>query len=520
MKWSPVGILAWGGPIGWAIDKVAGFVSDIATAGFELVIGGLVAWVTDAVVWVVGGVFNYFMDAQDPNVQADWFVAGDGPYATTATIGATLMVGFLLAGIAQGALQGDVGGMLRRMALDLPLSVLGIVGLVTFTQALIRLTDELSTWVMSNFQDDTADFVAVVASLSRLGGGTASSLVVFLLGLVTVLAGLALVAELAVRAALVYIVVALAPLVFAAQLWPALKGVGQKLLRLLCGLILAKLAMAVALSVAAAAAVGTGSGGEVTSLPEPEVFAEDPGGSVTQAVGILLAATAAFGVAAFMPFFVAKLLPLAEEAAVAQGLRSGPVRAAQQGMSMAYYAETIPRLAERFQSKKGPKPSRPPMATSSPSTSGRKGLNASQSRPRALPAGPSSAGALGMGARPMPSGPGSSPPGSGAGPVASGAAGAGAGGGSGAGAAAGPVGVAATAGVRAAKATKRVIQRGVQSGQRAVASASESATAGPDRGGSTHPSRLPPRASGGGDEPQPRRRPRPPRSGGAGGDRA
>src|ERR671910_551468 len=153
----------WPNPVGWVIDKVSDFVGGVATAGFEALIGGLVAWVTDAVVWVVGGVFNFFLDAADPNVQADWFITGDGPYATTATIGATLLVGFVLAGITQ-----------------------------------------------------------------------------------TVLAGIVLVAELTVRAALVYLVVALAPLVFAARLWPVLQGVAHKLVSLLAALVLSKLVMAVA----------------------------------------------------------------------------------------------------------------------------------------------------------------------------------------------------------------------------------------------------------------------------------
>jgi hypothetical protein len=74
-------------PIGWAIDKVTGFVGGAATAGFEAIIGGLTAWVVDAVVWVVGGVFNFFLDSTDPNVQADWFITGNGPYATTVSIG-------------------------------------------------------------------------------------------------------------------------------------------------------------------------------------------------------------------------------------------------------------------------------------------------------------------------------------------------------------------------------------------------------------------------------------------------
>jgi hypothetical protein len=338
-------------PVGWVIDKVSGFVGGVATAGFEALIGGLAAWVTDAVVWVIGGVFTFFIDSTDPNVQADWFVADDGPYGTTVAIGAALLLLFLLAGITQGVLTGDIAGMLRRFALDLPVSVLAMVGLVTVTQALIRLTDELSTFVLGTFEDNIADFTAVVTSLVSLQGGAAAALVVVLLGLVTVLAGLILVAELAVRGALIYIVVALAPLVFAARLWPSLEGVAKKLLQLLVALILSKLAMAVALAVAASAAVGAGSGGEATALPPPEAFAEDPGGSVTQAVGVLLAAVAAFGISAFSPLLVSRLLPMAEAAVVAQGIRGMPVRGGTQAASLAYYGQglTGTRLARLAQ---------------------------------------------------------------------------------------------------------------------------------------------------------------------------
>lgn len=333
-------------PIGWAVDQVKGFVGDAATAGFEVLIGGLTAWVLDAVMWVIGGVFTFFLDATDPNVQADWFVAGDGPYATTATIGASLLVGFVLAGIVQGVLAGDVGGMLRQIGLQFPVAVLGMVGLVTITQALVAVTDALSRAVLERFEDDVAGLTTVIGSLSALSGGSATAFVVFLLGLIAVIAGLILVAELVVRSVLIYIVVALAPLVFAAQIWPAMRGAGRRLLELLVALIVSKLVIAVALAVAAAAIVGTGSGGEVTALPEPEVVAEDPGGSVTHAVGILLAAVAAFGVAAFSPLLVVKLMPITEAALVAQGVKGGPVRSGQTAMSMGYYAQS--RTSQRM----------------------------------------------------------------------------------------------------------------------------------------------------------------------------
>ena len=328
-------------PVTWVIDEVGGFVGGVVSDAFEVMIGGLTAWVIDAVVWVVNGVFHFFLDATDPNVQADWFVGGDGPYATTVAIGATLLVAFTLIGIVQGVLAGDVGGMFRQMALHVPVAVLGMVGLVSATQFLVALTDELSRSVLMRFEEDIHAFERVVGSLAVLGGSTATAFVIFVLGLVAVMAGLVLVAELVVRSALVYLVVALAPLVFAAQVWPAMRSSGRRLLELLVALIVSKLVIAVGLTVAAAAIVGTGSGGEVTSLPPPEVVAEDPGGSVTQAVGILLAALAAFGVSAFSPLLITKLLPITEAALVAQGIRGGPMRAGQTAMSMGYYGRAM-----------------------------------------------------------------------------------------------------------------------------------------------------------------------------------
>ncbi len=442
-------------PVGWVIDKVTGFVGDVATAGFEVIIGGLVAWVVDAVIWVVGGVFNFFIDSTDPNVQADWFITGTGPYATTVSIGATLLLLFVLAGIVQGTLSGDVGGMLRRMALELPVSVLGMVGLVTIIQVLIRLTDALSGEIIGNFQDDISDFTAVILTLSHLSGGTSTAFVVFVLGLVAVLAGLVLVAVLVVRSALIYIVVALAPIVFATRLWPATKGASRKLLDLLVALIVSKLVIAVALSVAAAAAVGTGSGGEVTSLPEPEVFAEDPGGSVTQAVGILLTAAAAFGVAAFSPLLVARLLPLTEAALVAQGVAGSPVRAGHQGLMMANTLQMV---------------------------TGRRYSQLANGRAGGGEAGGAAAG---------PSG-GAPPPGTGA-PAAGGSGSAGAGA-AGAGAAATGVGAAVVAAAKVVETTKK----GIDTGARVAAETASEAT---DTAESTRGATPPARSTPGSDHP-------------------
>jgi hypothetical protein len=271
-----------------------------------------------------------------------------------------------------------------------------------------------------------------------------------------VLAGLILVAELVVRSALIYIVVALAPLVFAARLWPATRGASRKLLDLLVALIVSKLVIAIALSVAAAAAVGAGSGGEVTALPEPEVFAEDPGGSVTQAVGILLTAAAAFGVSAFSPLLIARLLPITEGAVIAQGVKGGPVRAGQQAMMGANTMQMV---------------------------SGRRYSQIANGKAAAAN-GAGSKGALSAGAA------SGSAPGAGA----AGSAGAAGGGASAAGAAAGPIGVAVVAARAAAQGATRAAKRGAS-----AATGTAEAVAG---SGDARPGRPP--SSGQGSTPQPR----------------
>ena len=105
---------------------------------------------------------------------------------TMLTAGGMGLVVFVFAGIAQGVVNGDVGGMLRRIALELPMSVLGMVGLVTITQLLIRVTDELSGAMLSNFQDDVAEFGQVVGTLAFMQGQHATAFVVFLFGFIVV----------------------------------------------------------------------------------------------------------------------------------------------------------------------------------------------------------------------------------------------------------------------------------------------------------------------------------------------
>ena len=56
-------------------------------------------------------------------------------------------------------------------------------------------------------------------------------------------------------------------------------------------------------------------------------------------IGALMTGVVAFGLAAFMPFLIWKLMPIVAAAVVAQGIASAPMRASQQAMQFAYYGQ-------------------------------------------------------------------------------------------------------------------------------------------------------------------------------------
>jgi hypothetical protein len=355
-----VSVLAIGfpNPISWVWDKATGLLGDAAGAAlgwsFEKVIAGLVAWVLDGVSWVVGAVFGFIDTSTSPTVTAAWFVGDgtrDGPYRVMLGIAAALLLLFVFAGLIQGVLAGDTAGMARRMLLDLPMAVAGMVSTVAITQLLIDLTDALSDAILTSFGTDIRAFMDGIGTVGQLTGGVATALVVFLLGLFTLLAGLVIFVELVIRSALIYLVVGLCPLAFAALLWPATRGVLRKTLELLCALIISKVVVSLALAIGAAALGGAGSA--PTPAPEispPAATADAPAeegsdaATVTAAAGVLLAGLATFAVACFSPFVVLRLFPIVEAAVVAQGLRSGPLRSAQTAMSMKYQMDVSRRF--------------------------------------------------------------------------------------------------------------------------------------------------------------------------------
>lgn len=308
---------AFGGVTGWAFEKVA---------------DGIARWVLGAVEFFVNGAIDFLRSSARPDVEAAWFASADSPYATVRNVAAVLMVGFVFLGLLQGLVQADPAAMVRRVVGNLPVAVAGMVVTTAVVGRLLELTDALSNAVLASSDQQALHFLSGFgASVTSMTSGFAA----VLLGLVAVLAALLLWVELIVRSSLVYLLVAISPLGFAAMLWPSARGFLRKTVEILLAVILSKFVIAVALAIGVAALGGAGS----TGAGEPAPAAVGSG------LGTLLVGAVLLGLAAFSPFLVLKLVPVAEGALLAQGASRGPARAAQSGLGTYSSVRMVGRLS-------------------------------------------------------------------------------------------------------------------------------------------------------------------------------
>jgi hypothetical protein len=328
----------------WADPPGAGIVKNVlsGTTGWawDSVASGIAGWVLGAVAYFVDGVLNFLKTSARPDVKADWFAGAGSPFATVRNLAGVLLVGFVLLGLVQGLLHGDPAAMVRRMAADLPLAVLGMVATIVVVDKLVGLTDALSTAVLGNADGQAMRFLSGLGMTATAGPAGFAAVVV---GLVAVVAAFLLWVELMVRSALVYLLVAVSPLAFAAMVWPAARGVLRRTVQLLVAVVLSKLAIAVALAVGVAALGGADRNGVATA--GAGVATAGSGDTLAGGMGTLLVGATLLCLAAFAPFLVLQLIPLAEGALVAQGISRGPVRAAQSGLGAYSTTTSLARLS-------------------------------------------------------------------------------------------------------------------------------------------------------------------------------
>lgn len=300
-----------------AAAKVVGSVAGAVGATVATAANGTLDAIGQGIADGVGRLFTevsqFFSASSSPDVTVASFVGKDGAYHKLAQLSALLMILFIFFGVVQGVVAGDPIAMIGRTLRNVPLAVLAIFGFPWVVDQLVDLVDAVCLVLLPT--GSTLASIANVYAADQMRFGVPA----ILLLLFAFLAGVAIYAELVVRSALVTLVVALAPLSFAAMVWPAARGAARKAVELVAALVLSKLAMWVALAVGMA-------------LFETHANTHLPGG---QSWGQMISGGAVLAVAVFAPFVVWRLIPVVEAAAVAHGLSRMPSRGAMTAVQTA-----------------------------------------------------------------------------------------------------------------------------------------------------------------------------------------
>jgi hypothetical protein len=285
-----------GGAVGGAVGAASSATTAIALASINT--------------WVVGGAQAVLNDTgaalgatTSPRLQSTWF---SSTYWRMAAIATVLTLPFLFAAAVQALIRSDLALLARATFGYLPLAMIAIAIAAPLTTLLLSAGDELSSFISSAAGHASAHFLARVGiDTVAFSGLDGSAFMAFLVGLFLIAAAFALWVELLLREAAVYVIVLMLPLAFAALVWPARRVWAIRAVELLVALILSKFAIVAVLSLGGAAV-----------------------GSAGHSLTTLMAGAVLIMLAAFSPWVLLRLIPLAEVASGVGELRGG-LRAAE-----------------------------------------------------------------------------------------------------------------------------------------------------------------------------------------------
>jgi hypothetical protein len=315
-----------------AVQGAASWVADQA-------IQSVGSWITSAAAnssaQLLGTLRN---EAGRPNLGASWFTSlyfgGRGGSGATSpgavVIAAWLMVLVVTGSLLVGVIRGDLGGMLRLVAIRLPVAIFLTYLATWLVSVALAVTDVASSWVLSGgvqsldgwtrhlqSGDIGHDFLTVVACLILI--------VATLLGYLELLA----------RDAAIYIVTAFIPLIAVASLWAGAHNALKRGAETLVVLCLSKFVLVFVLVLGATA---------LSASTDLRSFAP------------LLTGTLIFLIAALAPGAIFRLIPILETTAVGGlaggasrfGLRAGRSGRSLAGTGLAGLTGAVTGLGDRF----------------------------------------------------------------------------------------------------------------------------------------------------------------------------
>ena len=295
-------------------------------------------WLADAAAAVLGDVLQAASTSLQPDLSPGSFLAERLQPMLGLAGGVAVL--FLLLAVGQSLLRADPSIVVTTLVVRLP-AAFGVTAVLLFVTGLaVAAVDEMTAAVIGgSFEQSASTTMQHLADAFRVAdfGGTSLALVA-LCALGTLLAGILLYAELAVRSAVIYLTLLFLPLGLAASVWQSAGRVARRLVDILVVAVVAKFVILVALWFAAGLLAQSSTatvhdfGGFVTGLVILFLAAGSPLvllGLVTHAEHGVAAVGAVGGAAAGPPRFAVRQASMATRAGMAAS--GGPAAAIAAG---------------------------------------------------------------------------------------------------------------------------------------------------------------------------------------------
>lgn len=306
-------------PVDDIIDGVGGLIGGAAEAAGEAVLDLVIKFtfglIADAVASVTGSIVSAMDSTTAVDLNGGFFPALTPIRQTVLGMSMALVLALFLVSIIRSLAAGEPGAIIRSALVDVPSAMFLMVMSVTVAWILIRIVDEASLAVTGDVGAAMGEFTASLVVVEALTG---AGLLGIIFGLLFVVGAILVWLQLLVRAALIYILIVLAPLGFATRAHPGTRQIARRTVEMGIALILSKFGVAVAFGVGA------------TAIESSNGVVEGDGIDLAG----MMAGVAVMLMAAFMPWLIWKVFPMVEAATAAAGVERSPVKAAVSAASL------------------------------------------------------------------------------------------------------------------------------------------------------------------------------------------
>ena len=278
-----------------------GLAEDAGRAIIELVLAVIFGLVADAVAAITAALAPTFNGGSTRvDLIGGWFSAEGGATVTTMTsvVAGSLVLVFLLLALVRALFAGEFSAMWRASLIDVPVAFLGTALTVVVAAALLDVVDAASVTLLGEDGEQLSAFSESLADADRLNG---AGLLGILFGVLFIVGAVLVWIQLLVRAALIYIVIAFAPILWVTRAYPGTRSISRRGIEIALSLIVSKFVMAVSFRLGAEALRGGGVTGDEVDL------------------SAMLVGAAIMLLTAYMPFAVFKVIPIVESATAATG---------------------------------------------------------------------------------------------------------------------------------------------------------------------------------------------------------